>query len=189
MASADKDESGSFIPATQRPDGTWRKARRVKDGYVPQEEVPLYESKGKQWASRQTNYIPGLDPTLIQAKQQVVERGKVSIPGLILDSEEKKKKKKKKKKATEEKEITKTPKSDTKIENVKVEVKKPIPENLSVNIDPVKRLRNLKKKLREIEALESNMSIKNLDKDQLEKVNRKTEVLSEILAIELSIPA
>ena len=55
--------------------------------------------------------------------------------------------------------------------------------------DPAKRIKNLRKRLREIESIEQKIAAgeQKLEKDQLDKVARKAEVMSEIeqLTIEL----
>merc|ERR1712226_567900 len=53
--------------------------------------------------------------------------------------------------------------------------------------DPARKLRNLRKKLRDIETLESKLEsgeIPDPEPEQLEKVSRKPDVMEEILALE-----
>lgn len=54
------------IPGTRRPDGTIRKERRVRAGYVPQDEQPVYQSVGSQ-IKQSIPKCPGLDESTLPA--------------------------------------------------------------------------------------------------------------------------
>ncbi|KAJ0976049.1 hypothetical protein J5N97_018014 [Dioscorea zingiberensis] len=58
-------EGERILAPTRRPDGTLRKAIRIRAGYVPQDEVAIYQSKGALLKKEaQLEVPPGYDPAV-----------------------------------------------------------------------------------------------------------------------------
>ncbi|GLJ46610.1 hypothetical protein SUGI_0982130 [Cryptomeria japonica] len=55
-------EGERILAPTRRPDGTFRKPIRIRAGYVPQEEVAIYQSKGALLRKSMPEVPPGYDP-------------------------------------------------------------------------------------------------------------------------------
>lgn len=214
--------TGKYIPASQRPDGTWRKARRVKDGYVPQEEVPLYESKGKQ--SMKKPAIPvGMCPIVAQEAKAKRERQQNrqqqssstnSVAGVLVlpnstDPAARKKTQNANKSQTESsknsnkaaaasttiattKSKAKSKKSGSNVLSTALDVNHTLNNainNLCITQDDdiAKKLKKLRKKIREIEAIEAKLAAGELkcpEQDQLDKIGRKDQILDELKSLE-----
>mmetsp|Transcript_2607 Transcript_2607/g.4039 ORF Transcript_2607/g.4039 Transcript_2607/m.4039 type:complete len:174 (+) Transcript_2607:82-603(+) len=160
------DKGQWVIPASKRPDGTWRKERIMKEGYVPQDEVKSFETKASRSGPKG---IPGMPPASTQPTKKKTGQSKEKTNQDL-------------QKMSAEKGVNKIDKHEPVNESAAVDMATGPDQGIAA-VDTAKRLKSLRKKLREIAEIDSKAD-DSLTSEQIEKKNRKMEIETEIQELE-----
>mmetsp|Transcript_28130 Transcript_28130/g.75955 ORF Transcript_28130/g.75955 Transcript_28130/m.75955 type:complete len:196 (-) Transcript_28130:529-1116(-) len=174
---------------SRRPDGTYRKERRIREGYVPQEEQPVYMSKGAL-AKQNVPICPGFEPEEAKAAAMTKNQRK-----------NEKKKEQRKSGATEPKPEQPKPSPSAApdvgsvtagMQQLSTTTPPAAPNAEFAQVSPAERLqkdhRNILKKIRQAEGLAEKLKLgQNLTKEEMEKVGKLTGWNTEAQALEQEI--
>lgn len=153
-----------------------------------------YLSKGAEWIQSREGCIPGLAAPAAPSDPKKADDGPSSTEGLSKSAKKnlkRKEKKKQEKEATAQVEAAKVTEAMLKMdfkEAPATEASNSQPANGPS--DTLKKLRNLKKKVKQIEELEAKIKsgeLKNPEKEQLAKLSKKQSVLQQIEELELDL--
>lgn len=177
----------------------------MKDGYVPQEEVPVYENKYVKFFKSKPDLPPGMSPSdTVAPKQQQKIPGCSESEGAGLSKSAKRNMKRKEKRkqqqsqgqdaeADEDMELMSNAVKTVSISEgngkTAAVISAPPPHEGSVAdaAEKAKKIKNVKKKLRQVEELQQKVDsgeIKDPTKDQLEKLARAQTLMDELRELE-----
>jgi partner of Y14 and mago protein len=177
----DKDDA-RVIPMTRRPDGTYRKERKIRPGYTPPEDVAKYTNRvldsarpapGPSPLAPPVSNTPKTKAQLKNDKRKAKRKDEQANGGVMGDAETEAP-------SVEQKQgpipIT-TPSSDATTNTVAAS---------ESSVDPEKKLRALNKKLRQAEQLKERQEKgEEMLSEQLEKISKLDELQTQIAELSL----